>query len=148
MIRRFGDTPRKDISYKLRPGAYAILMREGRILLTFQKSPYPEFQLPGGGIDVGEHMIPALHREVMEETGWTIGTPLRLGAHRRFVHMPEYGIWAEKMCHIFLARPVLKKGLPTEAGHQSHWASPQDAINVIRNPADKLFLTKVIRAFT
>ena len=95
MIKRFGAAPKQGIRYKLRPGAYAILVKNGRVLLTFQDAPFEEFQLPGGGIDPGEHILPALRREVIEETGWTIGAPTKIGAFRRFVFMPEYEIWAE-----------------------------------------------------
>ena len=89
MIRRFGEVPRPDVKYKMRPGAYAVLMREGQMLLTYQAEPDYEFQLPGGGIDPGESPVGALHREVYEETGWTTSRPVRLGAFRRFVYMPE-----------------------------------------------------------
>ncbi len=82
MIPRYGPPPGRQ-NYRLRPGAYAVLIRGDRVLLTFQHQPTPEFQLPGGGIDPGESPLAALHREVLEETGWTIATPRRLGAYRR-----------------------------------------------------------------
>ena len=107
MIRRFGEAVKPEQRYRRRPGAYAVLMREGQVLVTHQSEPNPEFQLPGGGIDPGESAIRALHREVYEETGWTISSARRIGAYRRFTFMPEYEIWAEKLCHIYLARPVL-----------------------------------------
>ena len=49
------------------------------ILATHQAEPVPEFQLPGGGIDRGEHPIAALHREVYEETGWKIAVDAAAG---------------------------------------------------------------------
>ena len=61
-----------------------------------------------GGVDAGEQPITALYREVMEETGWIIGRPKKIGAFRRFVYMPEYNMRAEKLCHIYLAKPILK----------------------------------------
>ncbi|HAW49319.1 MAG TPA: NUDIX hydrolase, partial [Roseovarius sp.] len=69
MIRRFGESPRPDVAYRLRPGAYAILPHRGRLLVTHQADPLPELQLPGGGIDPGESPVQALYREVFEETG-------------------------------------------------------------------------------
>ena len=103
MIKRVGETPRPDVSYSVRHGVYAILPRRGDLLVTLQQDPQPELQLPGGGIDPGESPLQALHREVMEETGWTIAGPRRLGAFRRFVYMPEYDLWAEKLCTIYIA---------------------------------------------
>ena len=93
MIRRYGDSIRRGKRDILRAGAYAILPRDGEVLLTHQETPEPEFQLPGGGLDPGENPLQALHREVLEETGWRIGAPRRLGAFRRFTWMPEYEIW-------------------------------------------------------
>ena len=78
MIRRYGETPQMDRRYQIRRGVYAILPYGDALLLTHQAEPEPEFQLPGGGIDSGEHPITALHREVMEETGWKIARPRQL----------------------------------------------------------------------
>ena len=146
MIRRFGEPPISNINYILRPGAYAILQHDDQVLLTFQDAPFSEFQLPGGGIDPNENILPALRREVMEETGYTIGAATKVGAFRRFVHMPEYDIWAEKLCHIFYARPALRRGPPTEAGHTSHWVSKQQAIDLVANTGDRHFLRRIFNA--
>ncbi|MEP1933849.1 MAG: NUDIX hydrolase, partial [Roseibium sp.] len=105
-IRRFGEPPIAGQTYTRRAGAYAILPRDNQLLLTCQLGPEPDIQLPGGGIDPGESPITALHREVFEETGWRISTPRRVGAFRRFVYMPEYDLWAEKLCSIYVARPI------------------------------------------
>jgi 8-oxo-dGTP pyrophosphatase MutT (NUDIX family) len=83
MIRRFGEPAVAGQKYRIRPGAYAVLVLGGDVLLTYQQDPEPEFQLPGGGIDPGESPIRALHREVFEETGWSIAAvPRRIGAFR------------------------------------------------------------------
>lgn len=147
MIKRFGTPPQAGINYKIRPGAYAVLVREDRVLLTFQEKPKPEFQIPGGGIDPGEQIGPALRREVMEETGWTISTPLRLGAFRRFVFMPDYDLWAEKICHIYFARPAISLVPPTEIGHHCRWATFEDAPHLVENPGDRHFLQLALRHY-
>ena len=87
MIRRFGESMKTGQRYKLRPGAYGVLMREGRVLLTHQRAPVPEYQLPGGGVDPGEGAIRALHREVFEENGWASAGPIRMGEFRRFAYV-------------------------------------------------------------
>ncbi|MDF1620427.1 NUDIX hydrolase [Pseudothioclava nitratireducens] len=145
MIRRFGEAVKPEQRYRRRPGAYAVLMREGQVLVTHQSEPNPEFQLPGGGIDPGESAIRALHREVYEETGWTISSARRIGAYRRFTFMPEYEIWAEKLCHIYLARPVLRRSAPTEPGHRDVWLSPEEALDLLANAGDRHFLLGVLR---
>jgi 8-oxo-dGTP diphosphatase len=140
MIRRYGDTPIAGQRYKTRPGVYAILPLEGRLLLTYQGDPHFEIQLPGGGIDSGESPIQALHREVFEETGWRIATPRKLGTFRRFVFMPDYDMWAEKLCHIYLARPVRPHGAPSEAAHIPIWMSAEDALAELYNDGDADFV--------
>ncbi len=144
MTRRMGEPIKPGQRYVVRPGAYAILLKAGKILLTHQAEPHNEFQLPGGGVDPGEQIIPALHREVMEETGWHIQAPRRLGVFRRFAYMPEYDMWAEKVATIFLAVPTLRLGPPTEPGHTAHWTDPRLAINILGNPGDALFLSRLL----
>lgn len=146
MIRRFGTPPEPGRKYRRRPGIYAILRRDGQVLLTYQSAPWPEIQLPGGGIDPGESPLRALHREVLEETGWTIRLERRLGAFRRFTYMPEYDLWAEKLCTVVLARPVLRLGPPREPGHTALWVAAQAAPELLANDGDRHFLARYIGA--
>ncbi|SDW49429.1 8-oxo-dGTP diphosphatase [Allgaiera indica] len=134
-----------DRRYRRRPGAYAVLIRDGEVLLTHQAEPEPEVQLPGGGIDAGESPLRALRREVFEETGWSIATPRRIGAYRRFAYMPEYDLWAEKVCLIYLARPVLQLGPPTEAGHSAIWAPLDQAASLLASAGDRHMMARVAR---
>lgn len=145
MTPRFGMSPQSGKRYRRRPGAYAVLLRDDRILLTFQNAPEPEFQLPGGGVDPGEGPVTALHREVMEETGWRISSPQRVCAYRRFCFMPEYGFHAEKFCSIWLARPVARLGPPSEAGHTAHWVDIYDAVALIADPGARHGLARALR---
>lgn len=140
MIRRFGEAPLRAKPYVLRAGAYGILARGSELLVTLQSKPYVEFQLPGGGIDPGENAIAALHREVREETGWKISAPSFLGYFRRFVFMPEYEIWAEKLCHIYAARPVYQLSEPLEPFHTAHWISKTEASTLLGNDGDRFFV--------
>ena len=136
---------RPDVRYRYRPGVYVILARGWNVLLTHQSEPVPEFQLPGGGIDPGESVIGALHREVLEETGWRISSPRRIGAYRRFTYMPEYGLWAEKLCHIYTARPVRAHGMPAETCHLAVWMPAAVAAEALENPGDRAFLVQYWR---
>lgn len=139
MIRRFGDSPHPGVKYIRRAGVYALLPQGGDLLLTCQFDPDPEIQLPGGGIDPGESPIAALHREVFEETGWSIATPRRIGTFRRFAYMPDYDLWAEKICMIYIARPVLRMGPPSEPDHQALWMDAAAASDVLDNAGDRYF---------
>lgn len=145
MIARFGKPPQPGQSYIVRPGAYAVLHRANRFLITHQAQPVPEYQLPGGGIDPGESPIQALHREVMEETGWRIRILGRLGSYRRFTFMPDYDLHAEKICHIFVARPTIQQSEPIEPHHTSVWLNPWEAASRLSNNDDAAFLAQHIR---
>ena len=81
----------------------------------------------------------------MEETGWTIAYPKRLGAYRRFVFMPEYNLLAEKVCTVYVAWPVLKKCDPLEADHTAIWASPEAAVDLLRDAGSNHFVRKFLR---
>lgn len=146
MIRRYGEQVRHSESYTFRPGAYAVLPYKTKILLTHQAEPQPEFQLPGGGIDPGEGPLQALHREVFEETGWKIGYARKLGAFRRFTYMPEYDLWAEKLCHIYLAQPVRRFGPPLETAHTATFVDPELAPELVANDGDRAFLLSFLRS--
>ncbi|MCK8484441.1 NUDIX hydrolase [Aliiroseovarius sp. S2029] len=145
-MRRFGNQREAGRRYVLRPGAYAILMRGRDFLITHQATPFNEFQLPGGGIDPGESAIVALHREVLEETGWKIAQPRRLGAYRRFSYMPEYDLWAEKICHIFTARPARRVSTPLEPDHDAIWTDAATAQRLLCNAGDRHFLRRYLRS--
>ena len=140
MIRRFGQPPLPNQRYTLRAGAYAILPLQTRILLTAQIGEVLDIQLPGGGIDLGESPTQALYREVMEETGWRISKPKRLGAFRRFVFMPEYDLWAEKICHIYVAKPTRQICEPLEPSHFTTIMEPSEAAFSLGNGGDRNFV--------
>jgi len=144
MIRRYGEAVKAGQHYRRRPGVYAILLDGDHILATHQAAPVPEFQLPGGGIDRGEQPIPALHREVYEETGWRIAVERQLGVFRRFTFMPDYEIWAEKLCTVYLGRPVRRLGPPSEAGHTAVWLPVEEALTRLGNAGDRAMLARFL----
>jgi len=144
-MRRFGSPPNPKITYRHRPGAYAIITRGRYILLTHQDIGYEEVQLPGGGIDPGEGPLTALHREAYEETGWKIAPVRRLGAYRIFVYMPEYNRQAEKICHIYHCHAVRQLSEPIEPGHRAIWADYHTALEIIEVEGDRYFLEAFLR---
>ena len=115
----------------------------GRLLLTLQQQPHPDLQLPGGGIDPGESPVAALHREVLEETGWKIAAPRHVGSFRRFAYMPEYDLWAEKLCLIFIARPVRRLGPPREPDHVPLWMDAGQAARRLGDAGDRHFARRL-----
>ncbi|RMA42730.1 NUDIX domain-containing protein [Rhodophyticola porphyridii] len=144
MNRRFGKPPDPTRRYTPRAGVYAIIHCGDGLLATFQERPRPEFQLPGGGIDPGESAIAALHREVMEETGHRICAPLRMGMFHRFTYMPEYDLWAQKQCHVYLARLGLRIGPPSEPGHWPVFLPWAEAAERLAVSGDRHFVAQAM----
>lgn len=144
-MRRYGERVDGRQAYRDRPGVYAILPLGRQLLLTHQTEPVPEVQLPGGGIDPGEQPLRALFREVFEETGWTIAAPRRICVYQRFTWMPEYALWARKLCHIYVARPGLRHGPPAEPGHDAVWMDATTAAGWLGSPGDRAVLAGWLR---
>ena len=145
MIRRFGDARVDGQHYTRRHGAYAIVLQGDHVLLTHQSWPENDWQLPGGGIDANESAAQALRREVREETGWRVRPLRRLGAFRRFCYMPDYDLWAEKLCSIYLAQPLRAVGPPSEPGHRAAWRPLPEAVALLGNDGDRSFLAALLR---
>lgn len=68
-----------------RPAAYAVIIEDEKILLARWVPQIPGYRpgltLPGGGMELGEQPADTVHREVLEETGYTIELEGLLGVH-------------------------------------------------------------------
>ncbi|AKM81213.1 MAG: MutT/Nudix family protein [Candidatus Pacebacteria bacterium GW2011_GWF2_38_9] len=76
MANNFSPTSSLPVKF-IRPGIKAFIVRDGKILVVKEKvkrfgKETIIYDLPGGGIDPGENLHDALHREVMEEVGLKI----------------------------------------------------------------------------
>ena len=127
-----------------RTGA-GIAVRRGAAVLLVRRRDDGQWDVPGGGSEGHEAPEDTARREVREETGWTIGGARRLGAYRRHCFMPEYGFWAEKLCSIWLARPILRQGPPTEPGHSAHWVPLAEAAARLPDPGARAFMRALAR---
>lgn len=147
-MRRIGEPVRQGVDYRDRRGAYGLVTGPRGLLCVWQKD---ELQLPGGGIDPGESPIAALHREVMEETGWRIagpdgGLPRRIEAFQRYVWLWDYAYWARKVQAIYLARAVARIGPPLEAEHRPVWLAPERAAQALHIRGDRETVLRALRA--
>jgi len=65
-----------------RPSTYGIVIKDNKILLSRQFGD--KFDLPGGGLDLGEKPEDGVIREVQEETGINAKNPKLLGVENSF----------------------------------------------------------------
>lgn len=63
------STPEKWSTYRLRPGARAVLLNDWGDIALMHVSKLGYYKLPGGGIDEGESIEEGLMRELSEEIG-------------------------------------------------------------------------------
>lgn len=68
-----------------RPSAYGIVIKDGAVLLAKQHGGY---DVPGGGIDLGETPEEAVLREIKEETGIVAKNPHLIDIHTTFFKIP------------------------------------------------------------
>ncbi len=87
-------------TFVTRSGSRAVLIdKDFRVALMNAKNR-GYYKLPGGGIDEGELISEALHREVIEEAGWKIEPLATLGyTHETRHHFKQFNI-----AYAFLAR--------------------------------------------
>ena len=139
---RFGENTKRNINYKRRIGVYGLLVYGKKLILTQQRTigQAVEVHLPGGAVDEGEQYIHALHREVMEETGWHIKVLKKEGVFQRFTYMPEYNLWAHKICHIYICKAIYVRSLVLEEGHSYLFSNYEIAIQRLADPGFKHFV--------
>jgi 8-oxo-dGTP diphosphatase len=75
--------------YDTRLGGYAVVIRDGHVLLALWNEPeVPTWTLPGGGIELHEDLEDGVVREVREESGYDVALGRLLGVDTR-VTRPE-----------------------------------------------------------
>ena len=85
----WGVSPLRVVSYLLAPAdesSVRALVFRGNTILTLRNRDTTHIG-PGGQREVGETIEATLRREVLEETGWTLGVPELLG----FMHFHHLG---------------------------------------------------------
>ncbi|MGM1059715.1 NUDIX hydrolase [Saccharothrix sp. Mg75] len=82
-----------EIVRNLRVAAYAVIIDDGRLLLSRWLGPDgPRWILPGGGLDHGEDPYDAVVREVFEETGYRAEVDRLLGIQNAHGPMVRDGV--------------------------------------------------------
>ncbi len=99
-----------DRSFSWRPSAYALVKRDDQVLLMRAKQ-HGRWELPGGGINLGEKVLDGLVREVFEETGYQIKATNKVPyyLHEDFFYAPDVDKYRQTLLMFFDARLVNAK---------------------------------------
>ncbi|MBS3679838.1 NUDIX domain-containing protein [Ornithinibacillus massiliensis] len=123
-MRIFGEK-KAGLDYLLRKGVYAVIFNTtGDKVLTVYTSRGDYF-LPGGGIEKDESFQECLHREILEETGYSVSIGSFIGeANRYFQSTKNEPILNEG--YFYLAALLNKLQEPIEEDHFMKWIDIND----------------------
>jgi 8-oxo-dGTP diphosphatase len=126
----------------------AILRRDDRILLCrHEKGGKDYWLLPGGGVNSGESLVDALHRELLEEVGITDELPVEGPVAFVDSIAPERSFAAKHVVHIIFAGDLGERSLETVSsrdaavrGHRLFGVADLD--EVVLHPPIQRFLMR------
>jgi len=118
----------------------AIVLHEGKVLLNRCRDANngEYFSFPGGGQDQFETMAEAIHRECLEETGYSVET-VRFAALMEEICLDpfireRYLQYAHKMLHFFVCRlTTTERAEPTETDDLQiaiEWVPVEDVLQI------------------
>jgi 8-oxo-dGTP pyrophosphatase MutT (NUDIX family) len=96
------------------------------------------WNFPKGGVDEGENEVKAAQREVWEETGWQARAAVRLPINfKGSVTCTRYYLMVP-VKRDFKIRKGIRQGEPGWESQAIRWASPQQAVKLLRqNPSHR-----------
>jgi 8-oxo-dGTP diphosphatase len=133
-----------------RPSAYAVIIKEGKVLLLPQWDGY---DFPGGGVDIHERIQEGVIREVKEETGLDVKISDFLFASDSFYYRPDTNKGLHSLLFYYLCEVI--GGTITDEGFNEYersmakkaeWIDLGQVPNIkFINSIDSLALIKLAR---
>jgi 8-oxo-dGTP diphosphatase len=136
---------------RFRNSIKAVIVRDGKVLVTVNRDHLGEFLLlPGGGQDFGESMLETLQRECLEEIGCAVvvhdvlGIREYIGAHHEFAEYDADMHQVEIMFHCDLA-PGCEPRHGELADDEGDWAQTGVAWVALSELAERRIYPSVLR---
>ncbi len=127
------------LTYEERGASRAVVFDKDKNVALLHVTKWNFHKLPGGGIEEGETIEQALHREVLEEIGCEITNIRELGVIEEY----RNGLTLHQISHCFVADLVGAKGNPDldegelADGFETVWLSLDMAIQTLEGEAPR-----------
>ncbi|MGB8353574.1 MAG: NUDIX domain-containing protein [Chthoniobacteraceae bacterium] len=135
-IPTFGEK-KPNVAYIARPGAYAVIFDNDRRVAAMRGSS--GYFLPGGGLEKGETLVAALHRELFEECVATVKILNRIGEARDFIYSKTENAYFEKLGTFYLAQFTTIPASP-----DLEWLDPRETKNLFRQKGHAWAVTRAL----
>jgi 8-oxo-dGTP diphosphatase len=117
-------------SYPSRPilAVSAAVIRNGKVLIVRRARPPANgvYTLPGGGVEVGENLMEAVTREVLEETGLTVAPVALAGYREAIVRDGEGRVERHFVILPFAARWIAGEPVLNDELSEAMWLRPEE----------------------
>ncbi|HIH50483.1 MAG: NUDIX domain-containing protein [Candidatus Micrarchaeaceae archaeon] len=129
-----------------RAAARAVIFNSRKEIVLQHAKRYGYYKLPGGGIESGETVLEALHREVMEEAGCKITVKKPIGLI--IEHKNRFRVTQISYC--YLAKLKGKQGKThleedeKQEGFEPEWWDIRKAVNLIKTGSNNVYQTRFI----
>lgn len=123
---KYINSKTKNIEYKKRKGAYAIIKRKVDNKIAIATNGVDFFYF-GGGIEKKETKLEALKREMLEETGYTIKNVEIFDEIGSFFYSKTHG-YIEAISSVYIAEFDKKCMERVEKDHSILWVKPEEYI--------------------
>lgn len=133
------------VRYGDRPSAYGIAINAADRVLACRRSR-GRLLLPGGGVELGETTLAALHREVAEETGHRVLDAREICRARQFHGQRVRKPPVNKLCHFFAISVEHDPTMLTEEDHQPVWLGAQELMTTLTFESHRYALVRFFQA--